>query len=318
MTVKEIYNLAVQFGIKNDFRASKEIKEHLAREREKYNKLSAEEKKYYDKERLTNPYSDTRIHFEDGTKEIKKVLAGIDVSMGAIMLAKELKADLIINHHPVGLALAGLDDVMNLQVDLMEKIGVPVNIAQKLIHKRISEVARGISPVNHYAVTDAARLMKVNLINVHTPADNAVTQFVTRAIVKAKPRYVEDILKLLENIPEYQEAKKLGNGPVLFSGNKSDRCGRVEVSEMTGGTEGSKEIYPALANAGVGTVIGMHQSEDHLSAAEKAHINVVIAGHISSDSVGMNLFLDELEKQKIEIIPFSGLIRVSRVKNRKE
>jgi hypothetical protein len=64
----------------------------------------------------------------------------------------------------------------------------------------------------------------------------------------------------------------------------------------------------------VGTVIAMHQSEEHKKEAEKAHINVVIAGHISSDSVGMNLFLDELEKKGIEIIPCSGLIRVSRVK----
>ena len=48
--------------------------------------------------------------------------------------------------------------------------------------------------------------------------------------------------------------------------------------------------------------------------AEKANINVVVAGHISSDSIGVNLFLDELEKQGIKIIPCSGLIRVSRVK----
>jgi len=38
----------------------------------------------------------------------------------------------------------------------------------------------------------------------------------------------------------------------------------------------------------------------------------VIAGHISSDSLGVNLLLDELEKKGIEIIPCSGLIRISR------
>ncbi len=46
------------------------------------------------------------------------------------------------------------------------------------------------------------------------------------------------------------------------------------------------------------------------------HMNVVIAGHMSSDSLGMNLFLDELEKQGIEIVPCSGLIRVSRNKKK--
>jgi hypothetical protein len=69
-----------------------------------------------------------------------------------------------------------------------------------------------------------------------------------------------------------------------------------------------------MANAGVGTILAMHQSEKHREAAEKANINVVIAGHISSDSIGVNLFLDELEKKGIKIIPCSGLIRYSRVK----
>jgi len=57
----------------------------------------------------------------------------------------------------------------------------------------------------------------------------------------------------------------------------------------------------------------MHISEEHKKEAEAANINVVIAGHISSDSLGMNLFLDELEKRDIEIIPCSGLIRISRI-----
>jgi len=68
-----------------------------------------------------------------------------------------------------------------------------------------------------------------------------------------------------------------------------------------------------MAQAGIGTVVGMHISEEHRKEAETANINVVIAGHMSSDSLGMNLFLDKLQEQGIEIIPFSGLIRVSRI-----
>jgi methanogenic corrinoid protein MtbC1 len=56
----------------------------------------------------------------------------------------------------------------------------------------------------------------------------------------------------------------------------------------------------------------MHQSEAHRKSAEKAHINVVVAGHISSDSIGMNIILDELEKKGIEIVAFGGLTRYSR------
>ena len=65
-----------------------------------------------------------------------------------------------------------------------------------------------------------------------------------------------------------------------------------------------------MAQAGVGTIIGMHVSEEHKKEAEASLVNMVIAGHMSSDSLGVNLFLDKLEV--IEIIPCSGLIRVAR------
>ena len=316
MDIKQIYKLAIEMGVKSDFRSKKEIEEYLRLKKEEYDELPKDEKQYFDKEKLTNPYSDTRIHFDSGKKDIKRIFASIDVTPGSIYIADELHADLIINHHPVGLALAGLDDVMNYQIDQMEKIGVPIVVAEKMIHKRISEVARGINPSNHYAVVDAARLLKISLMNVHTPGDNLVAQFVGEKIEKSKPRYVKDILKMLMEIPEYQEATKQGSGPMLFSGDKNNRCGRVVVSEMTGGTEGSKEIYQAMASAGVGTIVSMHQSEEHRKAAQDAHINVIVAGHISSDSIGMNLFLDALEKKGMEIVPFGGLIRVSRAKKK--
>jgi putative NIF3 family GTP cyclohydrolase 1 type 2 len=311
MKVKEIFDLSIEIGKKNDFRTKKEIEEFLRRKKEKFESLSKEEKSYFDKEELENPYMDSAIHHDNG-KDVKKALAGIDITMGGLMMAKELGYDLVINHHPVGKSLARLDDVMDYQVDALEKFGVPVNIAEKLMQKRISEVARGINPANHYAVVDAAKLLDVNLINIHTPADNCVANFVTDKIDKAKPKFVKDVMKVLMEIPEYQEAKKRSNGPVLFAGGENNRCGKAVVSEMTGGTEGSKDIYRAMANAGIGTIVGMHQSEEHRKNAEEAHINVIIAGHMSSDSIGMNIILDKLEKQGVEVTPFSGLIRYNR------
>lgn len=312
MNIQEIFDLSVKIGIKNDFRTKSEIEEHLKRVKKEYEKLSKEEKDYFDKERLVNPYSDSRIHFGGGKKQIKKIFVGIDVTPGSIYIADELGADLVLNHHPVGLALSGLDDVMHYQIDALEKFGIPVNIAEKLLHKRISEVTRGINPINHYVTVDAARLLGINFMNIHTPGDNCAAMFLTSLIEKSKPRYVGDILDMLMKIPEYQEARRQGAGPSLFSGSKNNRSGKIVVSEFTGGTEGSKEIYSAMANAGIGTVISMHQSEDHRKAAEAAHINVVVAGHISSDSLGMNLILDEIEKKGIEIVPFGGLIRIKR------
>jgi hypothetical protein len=58
----------------------------------------------------------------------------------------------------------------------------------------------------------------------------------------------------------------------------------------------------------------MHIREEDRREAVKHYINIVIAGHIASDSLGMNLILDKLEERGVEIIPCSGLIRESRAK----
>jgi putative NIF3 family GTP cyclohydrolase 1 type 2 len=56
----------------------------------------------------------------------------------------------------------------------------------------------------------------------------------------------------------------------------------------------------------------MHIGEKHRKEAEKNHINVIIAGHMASDSLGLNLMLDEFVKQGIQVQTCSGLTRFAR------
>jgi len=312
MTLRQIYKLAIELGIKNDLRSREEVEKKLARIKKEYERLDKKEKSFFDEERLVNPYMDSRIHFDSG-KKIKKIMAGIDIDAAELLIAKELGVDAVIAHHPVGKGLSYLDDVMHLQADVLAQYGVPINIAESLMRTRIEEVSRSVNPINHFKPTMAAENLKMNFINVHTPADNMVATFLKKLIEKNQPEYVDEILTILEEVPEYAEAKRQGVGPTLFSGNKNNRTGKIVVTEITGGTEGSPKLYEKMSQAGIGTIISMHQSEEHRKEAEKAHINAVVAGHISSDSIGMNLFLDELEKRGIEIIPCSGLIRYSRI-----
>lgn len=315
MTIQQIYELAIKLGIENDLRGKEAVLKNLERTKKRYDKMSKEEKDEFDKEKLTNPYSDSGI-LNETKKEIKKVLAGIDMEGPELILARDLGVDLVIAHHPEGKSLADLSDVMHMQAEVLAGYGIPINIAESLLQPRISEVSRGINAVNHNRAVDFAKILNIGFINVHTPCDNMVAKFLFDLIKKNEKKldYVEDVLKLLKEIPEYAAAVKIEGGPTLFAGRKENRCGKIAVTEITGGTEGAPGIYEKMSQAGIGTVIGMHLSEKHKSAAEKAHINALVAGHISSDSIGMNLFLDELEKRGVEIISCSGLIRVSRVK----
>ena len=315
MTIKEIYNLTLQMGALADFRGEHGVRRFLEGKKKKYEKMDEKEKQEFDLEALENPYLDSRIYNISDDKAIKKVLVGIDIEPAELLMAKEIdNIDLIIAHHPFGKGLAYLADVMDLQIDVLNYYGVPINIAEGLMKERISEVARGVNSANHQRTVDAAKILKMNLMNSHTPTDNLAAKFLKNLIEAKNPERISDLISLLNEIPEYREATKIGAGPKIFVGDSENRCGKIALTEITGGTEGSPKIYEKMANAGIGTVIGMHMSEDHKKEAESAHLNVVIAGHMSSDSLGINLFLDELEKRGIEIVPCSGLTRISRAK----
>ncbi len=323
MKIIDIYNLAIKMGIESDFRGKEGVQKLLDSKKQKFDKMSEKEKEEFDKDALENPYLDSAIYNIADDKEIKKVLVGIDIGPDEILMSKHLdntagaepsrSIDLVIGHHPVGKGLAHLADVMELQADVYNYYGVPINVAEGLMKERISEVARGVNASNHQRTVDSARLMKVNFMNSHTPCDNLAAKFLKDLIEQKKPETVGEIISILKEIPEYKTAMKIGVGPKVFVGSEENRCGKIAMSEITGGTEGSPKLYEKMAQAGIGTSVATHISEEHKKEAESAHVNIVIAGHISSDSLGVNLFMDELEKQGIEIIPCSGFTRFSRV-----
>ena len=320
MLVKEIFDLGLKLAMEADPRGKDGVKKYLSGIKKRYDKLNKDERVYFEKELLINPYPDSFIHIDDGKTKVKRVLAGIDINSGDILLASQLnergqKVDLVIAHHPAGRSLTHLDDVMRMNASVYELAGVPVHIAEKITEERIKEVRNHVHPRNHFQVIDVARLLKINFLNTHTFADNLVNRFIVDYLAKKKPDTLQDILDLLLELPEYREAKIFGSGPRITSGNPNHHVGKTLV-EMTGGTTPSSRVYQELSNYGISTIVGMHMEDDSLKKAGEHHMNVVMAGHISSDSFGMNLFLDELEKRGIEVIPCGGLIRVSRNKKK--
>jgi len=313
----EIYDQAVMLGIKNDPRSEETARRELERARKEYEELKEDQKREFDLECLTNPYADTRLLYGDREREVCRVLAGIDMEVGEVLLADRLrdkgsKVDLILSHHPEGRALASFYEVMGMQADILHKFGVPIAVAEGILEGRIKEVQRKVMPSNHTRAVDVAALLDIPFLCVHTPADNMVTTYLQKRMDEEKPFLVKDALEMLKKIPEYEEGIRNHGGPTVLLGSEKRRAGKVFV-DMTGGTGGSKEAFEKIARTEVGTIVGMHIGEEHRTEAEKCHLNVIIAGHIPSDSLGFNLLLDELEKQgRLEIIPCSGFRRISR------
>lgn len=265
-------------------------------------------------------YEDTAILYGDPRREIKKIMVGIDIEVGELLLADRLREkgigpDLVISHHPEGGAWAQFYEVMRLQVAMLKKVGIPAKVGERLIEERRFEVERRVLSANHTRSVDAARLLDMPFMCAHTPADNHVNHFLQKLMDKEKPRRVSDILEILNRLPEYKEAAKNNAGPRIILGSPNREAGKVFL-EMTGGTEGPRDVFQKYYKSGVRTLVSMHLSEEHLKKVKDANLNVVIAGHISSDTLGVNLLLDRVEKAgRLEAIGCSGFTRIRRNKN---
>lgn len=316
MKLSEIYRHCVDRGMAEDARSTKELERVMSAAREEFEGLDAQDREFFDTERFTNPYADTRIALGEPDLEVSGLITGIDMQVGEVVLADRLREkgrriDLILAHHPEGPGFARLHEVMYMQADLWHEAGVRIGAADTLIAPRAEEVRRRFMPYNHYQPIDAARLLDFAMMSCHTPADNSVNAFVTRFLAEREPRTLKDVVRALRSIPEYADGARKGYGPEIVLGDGSCRTGRILV-DMTGGTEGPADALDALSRAGIDTLVGMHYSEEHRKRAQELKLSLVIAGHISSDTLGMNLVLDGIEAAGVDIICASGMVRFSR------
>jgi hypothetical protein len=248
-------------------------------------------------------------------------MVGIDIETPEMLLLDRLrskgdKIDGVLIHHPEGRALADLEKVMTLQIDLLAGVGVPVNHSEGLLRPRMDKIWRSIHADNLFRTERAAELLNIPAVCCHTITDNMVWSFMEKHICKKEYDDVGEILKAIGEIPEYKQYALKGNPPIIVSGGKSSRQGKVCATEFTGGTNGPEEFFEAKARAGVGTVLSMHVTEKSLEEAKKHHINIIQCSHMASDSLGVNLMLDVMQKTdpKMSFVEASGFVRVKRAK----
>lgn len=319
MKIYDAYRLAIETGMSKDPRPEAEVEKVLSDAKEAYDKLEDDRKDLFDTERLWNPYTDSRFSTlaeESMDMDITDVMWGIDIGTGEVLLADRLREkgkdiSAVVAHHPIGTARSRFPEVMSIQADMFHNAGVPINVAEGILKPRVDEVLRGVLGSNYNQAVDAARLLGIPLFNIHSPADNMVQDYLEVLFSEKVPYRLSDITDTLLTEPEFRSAARCNDGPRIMVGSKDNRCGKV-VFKMTGGTSGPKEMYQKLADAGVGTVVGMHFPESHYEEARKANVNLIISGHMASDSLGINLISDVWECEGINVTPCSGLIRCSR------
>lgn len=242
--------------------------------------------------------------------KIKKAMIGLDIDITDLLLAKQLDVDVVIGHHPVtGSPYVNFSQVMLRQIDCMVSQGVPINKAQRALSKRKEAVEIAHQVGNYDRVLQAAQLLGVPFMNIHLPADIVTNHIVSGYLhdrLGDQPKAtLRDVLHALKEIPEYKHAL---TEPVIRAGSPDYYAGRIYVA-MAGGTSGGANVAKAYFEAGVGTLVVMHMPEPDIKEIREQNLgNLIVAGHMASDSIGLNKLIATLEDRGLHIIRINGIV----------
>lgn len=316
-TLREIHEFAVEEGINKDPRDREQIENELEERQEAYEELEGVRKERFDEDRLQNPFDDCKI-LHGGDEEVETLAIGIDIETPELLLVDHLnqngeRIDGVIGHHPAGRAYARLSDVMKLQIDSMKNAGIPVSQAEGIVRESSQKVRQGIHPKNHPRTPRASEILDIPLLSMHTITDNHAYRYIRDYIERKDPRTLDNLVDMLLELEEYQWELEYGAGPEIFAGGGESRVGEVGVLGFTGGTDAGDEIIDKMVDSGIDTLVAMHATREQVEKAEENSINIVTAGHMASDSLGMNLLLDTMQDEfDIEVFELSGFKRVER------
>src|SRR3990167_8432478 len=215
MKLQKLFDIAVAGGTDGGPRARAAIQKSLKQVEERHKRIEGKEREHIDHEAKKNPYLDARILHGTGKEEVRHLMIGIDIETPEILLAQELrrqgkKIDCIMVHHPEGRALADLEKVMHVQIDILTKCGVPENRAEGVLRPRMDKIWRSIHSDNLFRVERAAELLKIPLFGCHTITDNLAWRYMEEEICKKKFDSLGEIMDALLEIPEYALYAKKG------------------------------------------------------------------------------------------------------------
>ena len=241
---------------------------------------------------------------------LTRVLFGIDIEAGELLLARQLGCDGVIAHHPAGgTATLNFPEVLTRQVELMVDHGVPVEAARDAIQPMLTQRVLRAQAANFDRVPSAARLLGLPFLNVHLPLDELGRRIMVQAIEQHigsldREPLVQDAIDALHGLPEFANAPTRIMVPV---GAIDRPLGKVAVVHGAG-TNGGAAVARAYFQAGIGTVVYIHVAPEQAELLRReGGGNLIISGHIASDLVGINPFVQALNQHGVEVIRASGL-----------
>jgi len=232
---------------------------------------------------------------------VEKILFGIDAGVPELLFAKQLGYDAVIAHHPQGgTAVINFHQVFKRHIQQMVVAGVPREEAGKAVRKKLEQLEVQAHTRNYAHAVDVAKLLKMPYMNIHTPLDEVGRKIMSEQIKGriGENSTVQDVVSALKELTEFKNAV---TEIKVRLGKTGNLAGKVVVSHGAG-TNGGYEIAKTYFKHGIETVVYIHISPtdlEKLRAEEKG--NLIVTGHIASDSVGINPLIHELAKRNVSV-----------------
>jgi putative NIF3 family GTP cyclohydrolase 1 type 2 len=241
---------------------------------------------------------DSAIHVKG--RKINRVLIAVDVTSAELILAKNLRCDAVIAHHPLGSTALNFYKVFDRHIEFMLEHGVPQHKATDRVKnlKARSEIKSHASIYND--VVAAARILGMPLVNIHQPCDEYMRRKILDKIKTGNPKLVVDIVKSIEEISEFRNADTRIK---VRYGNSKNKIGRWALV-IAAGTNGGFPVAKAYFEHGISTLIYLHIDYNDLVKMYEENLrgNLIILGHLAGDSIGLNALADRLEEKGIETV----------------
>jgi putative NIF3 family GTP cyclohydrolase 1 type 2 len=242
--------------------------------------------------------ADTAVHVHG--KNIKKVMLMIDVTTADLMLAKNLRCDAVITHHPIGKASINFYKVIDRHIDYMMENG----ISEKSARLSVMDLRKRIEIKNHTqiysSVIDSAKILGMPLVNIDQPCDEYAKRIISQKIQERDPNLVSEMITALEEIPEFKKAET----KIQVAYGHPDTFVGKWVTVIAAGTNGGYLVARNYFENGISTILYFHIDYNDLVKLRESNIqgNLVILGHLAGDSIGLNALGNKLENEGTEVV----------------
>lgn len=289
MDMRDIYMKAVEVGTEIDWRGPQAVEETLAKARQDSSEPG------FDRDRLFNPYGDTRMAAGDPETEVTAMLVGIEIHpfhlvQIAAMRQMGTRIDMALSHHMscINRGLYYFDDILAIHRCNLTEVGVPAREAEEAVACWQAQIPYGW----HMDTVNTARNLGILLMNIHTPCDLFHVRNIRETLARMADATLGGIAAELTETTDEVRLTPYEQYDVI--GDPHARPGKV-YSPIGAGWTAPLDHLKLACEAGINTAVFVNPGQAHRDMAERYGVNILTVPHNSNDRYGINRMLDQLQ-----------------------